>query len=412
MTANRYNKYGVNLSIGQRRNLAKAIQNRSAVSLKLKKDELIGNDELYLTKTQIAKIVRAKNSNKGVLLKISKTQVRNVVKHGSSLFSSLMKIGTKILPTMTKILPGVATGALSALTDLGLSKALSGGYMVKPDRFKDLIPYKGLLTEKQIKDMIKANKNKKPLVINPTRAQKGGFLGSLLATIGIPLLVQALTGKGQRPRIRPYGYGMQNRPYGRGMRNQPYNSKEEFVPFVPFIGDGIKKKKRSERKGNPIRKKLSIQKHSIARPTFMKKPLNSLEIYLWMGYFKIKPFNGIHSRNEIPYFKDQGYYIVNLDDHTGEGTHWIAIIIKAHVIQYFDSYGVNAPEEVVKLSNKLVIPYIYNSSQLQSDDSVLCGYYCIYVIAELYKGSNYYDILRRFHIDTHKNENIITKYFM
>jgi len=34
------------------------------------------------------------------------------------------------------------------------------------------------------------------VVIKPTKTQQGGFLGTLLASIGIPLLVKALTGKG------------------------------------------------------------------------------------------------------------------------------------------------------------------------------------------------------------------------
>ena len=34
------------------------------------------------------------------------------------------------------------------------------------------------------------------LVIKPTRTPQGGFLGTLLASIGIPTILNALTGKG------------------------------------------------------------------------------------------------------------------------------------------------------------------------------------------------------------------------
>ena len=44
-------------------------------------------------------------------------------------------------------------------------------------------------------------------MIKPTKAQSGGFLGTLLASIGIPTLINALTGKGlqvDRERSRRY----------------------------------------------------------------------------------------------------------------------------------------------------------------------------------------------------------------
>ena len=34
------------------------------------------------------------------------------------------------------------------------------------------------------------------MIITPTRTQQGGFLGTLIASIGVPLLLNALTGKG------------------------------------------------------------------------------------------------------------------------------------------------------------------------------------------------------------------------
>lgn len=34
------------------------------------------------------------------------------------------------------------------------------------------------------------------VVVRPTKTQEGGFLGMLLASIGVPLLLNALTGKG------------------------------------------------------------------------------------------------------------------------------------------------------------------------------------------------------------------------
>ena len=54
-----YLEYGVNLSDGQKTNLARAIKTGSELSLRLKNDQLKGGDELMLTKTQVNKIKKA-----------------------------------------------------------------------------------------------------------------------------------------------------------------------------------------------------------------------------------------------------------------------------------------------------------------------------------------------------------------
>ena len=54
-----YLEYGVNLSDGQKTNLAKAIKTNSELTLRLKNNQLSGKDELMLTKTQVNKIKKA-----------------------------------------------------------------------------------------------------------------------------------------------------------------------------------------------------------------------------------------------------------------------------------------------------------------------------------------------------------------
>ena len=99
-----YFEYGVNLSVGQKENLAKAIQTNSELTLRLKNNQLRGSDELMLTKTQLNKIQKAASNRTGVDLKISKTQIRKVVQ-GGSLFSSLAMLGQKLCRLFPKLLP-------------------------------------------------------------------------------------------------------------------------------------------------------------------------------------------------------------------------------------------------------------------------------------------------------------------
>ena len=127
-----------------------------------------------------------------------------------------------------------------------------------------------------------------------------------------------------------------------------------------------------------------------------------------MKYFKIKNFQGVVSRDHIIDCVNDGFYVVNIDDSTGPGTHWVVMYIKPYIIEYFDSFGLNCPEEVIHLSDILEVNYLYNDSQFQNLNSVLCGYYCIYWINELYKGKSYYDLIKAFkRKDTNYNEQLI-----
>ena len=137
-------------------------------------------------------------------IKISKTQIRKAIKHGGSLWGSLISLGSKLLPMAMplakKAIAPLATGALSGLASLGVDKIFGkgqrGGFLVPIDKIVPLINYKDLLTTGQKKDILKALQTGNGLVIRPTKTQSGGFLGTLLVRIGVPLLLNALTGKG------------------------------------------------------------------------------------------------------------------------------------------------------------------------------------------------------------------------
>ena len=230
----KYFEYGVNLSEGQKTNLAKAIQTNSELTLRLKNNQLRGSDELMLTKTQLNKIQKAASNRTGVDLKISKTQIR---KAGGSLFSSLAMLGAKALPFVTKAaskaLPALATGAVSALGSLGIDKifgkGMTGGFLIPQNKIDQLIQYKNLLTNAQKQQILAAVQSGGQVVINPTAKQRGGFLGSLLASIGIPLVLEMgskLFGKGLA-LPRKAGHGLMTMP----------------KPPPPFYWEGRGKKK-------------------------------------------------------------------------------------------------------------------------------------------------------------------------
>ena len=234
-----YLEYHVNLSDGQKENLAKAIKTGSELTLRLKNNQLRGNDELMLTKTQVNKIQKSVANKTGVDIKISKTQIRRSVKQGGSLFSSLALLGAKALPLMTKAaskaLPALATGAVSALGSLGVDKIFGkkGGFLIPQNKIDQLIKHKDWLTKGQKEQILSAVQSGGELVINPTVNQRGGFLGSLLASIGIPLALEMGS--------KLFGKGLTVPRKGEGLMTMP-------KPPPPFYGswEGRGKKKAAD----------------------------------------------------------------------------------------------------------------------------------------------------------------------
>ena len=78
----RYYKYGVNLTKGQKTRLSEAIRDKTEITLRLKLLQLVGPDELMLTQSQISKIKKSIVNDKGLDLKISKSQISKLKRPG------------------------------------------------------------------------------------------------------------------------------------------------------------------------------------------------------------------------------------------------------------------------------------------------------------------------------------------
>ena len=201
-------EYKVNLSQGQKAKLAKAIKDGSALKLRLGKNALSGNDELFLSPRQIAKLQKAKKNNTGAEISFSKSSIRKSVKQGGSLWTSLLKLTPFLTKGVSKVAPHLATGALSALGSLGIDKIFGKGMQggaVLPDAIVKMIqrgievPVKFLVNLINLKEMFtnaqktligKGLQSGKGIVLKPTKRQiHGGLLGTL-AAIGIPMAIE------------------------------------------------------------------------------------------------------------------------------------------------------------------------------------------------------------------------------
>ena len=187
-----YHPYAVSLSKGQLQKLSRAYNTQSPITIRLTKNQLSGSHELMLTKTQINKLKRAISNKTGSDIKFSNAQIKKAIKKGGSLWGSLINLGSRLLPMAMplakKAIVPLATGALSGLASLGVDKIFGkgqrGGFLIAIDKIAPLIAYKHLLTTGQKKDILRSLQTTNGLVIKPTKTQQGGFLGTLLASIG------------------------------------------------------------------------------------------------------------------------------------------------------------------------------------------------------------------------------------
>ena len=261
-----YHPYKIDLSKEQKKKLVKAVRSNCAITLRLNETQTTGNIELMLTTNQIKRITKAANLDTGVELRISKTQIRKVIKQGGSLFSAVVPLARTLAPTLAKTL---GLSALAGLASEGASQvakkisgqgAMTGGFLIPQDKIQKLIDNKHLLTNKQKQEILAALQSGGQVVVKPSAKQSGGMLGTILASIGIPLaldMVKNLFGKGAAagaPRLgRPKGKGAAagaprvGRPKGKGAPRLGAPPFQRPPPFFGNWGRGMGKKNQKEK---------------------------------------------------------------------------------------------------------------------------------------------------------------------
>ena len=106
-----------------------------------------------------------------------------------------------------------------------------------------------------------------------------------------------------------------------------------------------------------------------------------------------------------------GTYVINLDEYSGSGTHWIVLYVLNNDVTYFDDFGVeHIPKEIKAfIDNNNIRTNIF---RLQACDSIMCGYFCIGFIDFMLAGKNLTEFTNLFSPNNvKKNSNIILSNF-
>ena len=70
-------------------------------------------------------------------------------------------------------------------------------------------------------------------------------------------------------------------------------------------------------------------------------------------------------------------YVINLDEYSDIGIHWVALYVHNEDVTYFDSFGVeHIPNEIKAFIDRL-LSTATNIFRIQAYDSIMCGYFCI-----------------------------------
>jgi hypothetical protein len=136
------------------------------------------------------------------------------------------------------------------------------------------------------------------------------------------------------------------------------------------------------------------------------------------------PLVGIYNKDELHQQPvENGFYVINLQDSVDtkgnplSGSHWTCFLIEHHEACYFDSFGIQPPEEV-KHYLKDFIPFCYNTLTIQNPQSGVCGYYVLaYMIFMVENHKKYKHLKDRlsaftsmFDTDVEKNKKILESY--
>ena len=122
-------------------------------------------------------------------IEISNTQIRQptCIQQGSGLWSSLISLGTRVVPKVlpvasfltSKVLLGLSTGALSSRRSSGMDTILgrgvqTGGFLIRQNKFNQLKACIHL-SAKQKQDTLNALQAGSGVAIKPTKIQSGGL---------------------------------------------------------------------------------------------------------------------------------------------------------------------------------------------------------------------------------------------
>jgi len=124
------------------------------------------------------------------------------------------------------------------------------------------------------------------------------------------------------------------------------------------------------------------------------KPLSNFEILDAVKKIDLKNFRGVSLRDTLPKKpKRHECGIMNLDDSSGNGTHWFEWLKRGNHKWYFDSFGLPPPTELNKYLDGDIF---YPTEQIQPRQQIFCGHLCLHILKLMQNGRGLQEIINSF----------------
>ena len=126
----RYTNFKMRISEGQKDKLKKAFESNceAAITIRLTFSDLHGEDVIALINSQLDRLVKAYEENKGITIRMSKTQIA----HKSKIEGGFLSALAGLIPFLTgTVLPALGVAVLSGLASTGVQKLIGNGLYLK-----------------------------------------------------------------------------------------------------------------------------------------------------------------------------------------------------------------------------------------------------------------------------------------
>lgn len=117
------------------------------------------------------------------------------------------------------------------------------------------------------------------------------------------------------------------------------------------------------------------RKHKLVIPNIA---LSKEELLHYVMCLNIPFFRGVFMKDRLPkkmWKNETG--IVNLDNTSGAGTHWVCYKKLMDTVYYFDSFGNLPPPVELLVYFKTAKNILYNFNKRQLEDTNICGHLCL-----------------------------------
>jgi hypothetical protein len=146
----------------------------------------------------------------------------------------------------------------------------------------------------------------------------------------------------------------------------------------------------------------------------MKKTITTnMDLEILTRALGLKVWIGMRDEMNVDVMKSFNYFILNIQDSTKRGLHWVGLFRKPfnnnNYLTYFDSYGSSAVKEVCDSAKRMKAHLMYSNGIYQTLTSQNCGFFAVAFLLAMAKQVSFKKFSSWFSTDEKKNDAIVKR---